>query len=413
MKKSGLTYIFVMLGMCGLVGASVGVCMGTAGLFYTHIAADLSISSGTVSMMYTITALSSAFSGLLIPVVLRNEKMLKPLIIIASALTCGGTFLLSTASGIWMMYLYSVIRGVGAGLLSFVLATTVINNWFYARNGLMVSIAMAFSGLPGVLLSGIITNVILSQGWRIGYMFVSAVILAFCAPAILLPFTMRPQAAGLEPYGYEDYLKYREANREKVVFTASNDRVDPLSIEMISLILFTVFVCILAAMLQHLPSFALSLGFTAGVGALMSSMASTANIVSKLLYGTLTDKIGSHKTTCLCAAINVAAVVMMLAVHTQFTMVLGAFLYGFTFANSSSAMSILTRDTFGMENYTKVYPVIAFAGSASNAFGVTLLGMLYDATGSYYATLIMCLAMQAAVILLVVNLLRRKKAAAS
>lgn len=411
MKKSGLMYLFIMLGMCGTVGAAVGVCMGTAGLFYSHIANDLSISSGSVSMMYTITALSSAFSGLLIPLILKKENMLKPLIIGASILSCGGTFLLSTASNIWLLYIYSVIRGVGAGMLSFVLATSVINNWFYARNGLMVSIAMAFSGLPGVLLSNIITNVILASGWRFGYVFVTIVMLVFCAPAILLPIRLRPQSIGMEPYGYEDYLKYREANKDKVVFQASNGQFNPFSIEMISLLLFTIFVCIVAGMLQHLPSFALSLGFTASIGALMSSMASTANIVSKLMYGVLTDKIGSHKTTVLCASINFAAVIMMMLIHTPVTMIAGAFMFGFSFANSATAMSVLTRETFGMENYTRVYPIIAFTGSTSNALGVTLLGMLYDATGSYYTNLILTLILQGSVILITLNLLRRKKAA--
>lgn len=411
MKKSGLMYLFIMLGMCGTVGAAVGVCMGTAGLFYSHIANDLSISSGSVSMMYTITALSSAFSGLLIPLILKKENMLKPLIIGASILSCGGTFLLSTASNIWLLYIYSVIRGVGAGMLSFVLATSVINNWFYARNGLMVSIAMAFSGLPGVLLSNIITNVILASGWRFGYVFVTIVMLVFCAPAILLPIRLRPQSIGMEPYGYEDYLKYREANKDKVVFQASNGQFNPFSIEMISLLLFTIFVCIIAGMLQHLPSFALSLGFTASIGALMSSMASTANIVSKLMYGVLTDKIGSHKTSVFCALINFAAVIMMMLIHTPVTMIAGAFMFGFSFANSATAMSVLTRETFGMENYTRVYPIIAFTGSTSNALGVTLLGMLYDATGSYYTNLILTLILQGSVILITLNLLRRKKAA--
>ncbi|MDO5110088.1 MAG: MFS transporter [Erysipelotrichaceae bacterium] len=411
MKKNGLMYLFTMLGMCGTVGAAVGVCMGTAGLFYSHIANDLSISSGSVSMMYTITALSSAFSGLLIPLILKKENMLKPLIIGASILSCGGTFLLSTASNIWLLYIYSVIRGVGAGMLSFVLATSVINNWFYARNGLMVSIAMAFSGLPGVLLSNIITNVILASGWRFGYVFVTIVMLVFCAPAILLPIRLRPQSIGMEPYGYEDYLKYREANKDKVVFQASNGQFNPFSIEMISLLLFTIFVCIIAGMLQHLPSFALSLGFTASIGALMSSMASTANIVSKLMYGVLTDKIGSHKTSVFCALINFAAVIMMMLIHTPVTMIAGAFMFGFSFANSATAMSVLTRETFGMENYTRVYPIIAFTGSTSNALGVTLLGMLYDATGSYYTNLILTLILQGSVILITLNLLRRKKAA--
>ena len=408
MKKNGAMYVYVMLAMCGLVGTAVGICSGTAGLFYSHMSKDLGISSGSISLMYTITALSSAFSGLLIPVILRNEKMLKPLIIAGSLLCCGGTLLLSMTSSIWLMYLISIIRGAGAGLLSFVLATTVINNWFYARNGLMVSIAMAFSGLPGVLLSNIITNVILSQGWRTGYVFVTGVMLVFCAPALLLPVKLRPQSAGLQPYGYEDYLKYREENKDKVVYTANSGHIEIFSVEMISILLFTIFVAIIAAMMQHLPSLGLSLGFTAGVGALMSSMASTANIVSKLMYGALVDKMGGHKTSTLCACINVIAVVLMLTVHTPAVMIASAFLFGFSFANSSTAISVLTRETFGMENYTRVYPIMSFALAAANALAVTLFGMLYDAAGSYNPALILCLVLQTGVILLVLNLLRRK-----
>ena len=408
MKKDGFMYFSVMLAMCGLVGSAVGICMGTAGLFYSHIASDLNVSSGSVSLMYTITALSAAFAGLLIPIILKKEKMLKPLIIGACILTIGGTFLMSLANNLFLLYVLSIVRGVGSGLLSFVLATTLINNWFYARNGLMVSCAMAFSGLPGVLLSGVITNVIMSSGWRFGYVFVSIVMLVFSAPAILLPVCLRPQMADMQPYGYEDYLKYREANRDKVVFQQSSSGVEMFSVEMVSLIVYTVFACVIASMLQHLPAFALSVGLTASVGALMSSMASASNIASKLMFGALTDKLGAHRTTVLCAVINVISVVLMIFVHTPLTMALGAFLFGFTFANSSTAMSILTRETFGMENYTKVYPLIAFVGSAANAVGVTLMGMLYDASGSYYTNLIMCLIMQAGVILLILNLLRRK-----
>ena len=411
MKKSGMMYVFVMLGMCGFVGASVGVCMGTSGLFYSHIAKDLGISSGSVSLMYTITALSSAFSGLLIPIVLKNEKMLKPMVIIASAMCCAGTFLLSLANNILLMYLISVIRGVGSGLLSFVLATTVINNWFYARNGLMVSIAMAFSGLPGVLLANLITSVIVANGWRFGFVFVTLIIAVFCLPGVLLPITLRPQSIGMEPYGYADYVKYREENKDKVVFEASSHGVNFLSVEMICIMTFTLLVYIVAAMFQHIPSFGLSIGFTASVSALMSSFASASNIVSKLLYGSLCDKLGAHQTSMCWAAINIISVIMMLTIRTPLTMVIGAFMFGFSFANSSSALSILVRETFGMENYTKVYPFASFVGASSNALGVTLLGMLYDSTGAYTADLILCMSCQVIVILMLFTLLRKKQAA--
>ena len=409
MEKNGKMYLFVMLAMCGLVGMAVGLCSGTAGLFYSYMANDLGVSSGSVSLCYTITAFAGAFSALLISYILKNEKMLKPLIIAGCAMCIGGTFLLSIANGIWMVYIYSALRGVGAGLLNFVLATTLINNWFYARNGLMVSVAMAFSGLPGVLLSNIITSVIVASGWRFGYVFVAIIMLVFAAPALLLPIKLRPAQVGMQPYGYEDYIKYREANRDKVVFQAGNGAIDPFSPQMLSLVIFTILVCVIASMLQHLPAFALSLGFTAAIGASMSSMASTSNILSKLMFGALVDKLGAYKTAILCAMINVVAVAMMLLIHTSFSMIVGAFLFGFTFANSSTAISILTRETFGMENYTKVYPFTSFVGASANAFGVTLLGLLYDATGTYSIILIMCLIMQAFVLFCILTLAKKKR----
>ena len=344
---------------------------------------------------------------------LKKEKMLKPLIFVGAALMAGGTFLLSLAGNIVTLYAFSILRGIGSGLMSFVLATTVINNWFYARNGLMVSIAMAFSGIPNVLLSNIFTGYIQAHGWRSGYVFVTFVILAFCVPAILLPVTMRPQQKDLTPYGYEDYVKYREANRDKVVVEAGRDHIPLISPQMAALMLFTVNVCIIAGFLQQMPSFAVSIGMTAAIGASMASAASLANILSKLMYGVLTDKIGPHKSSLLCACINLVSIFMLLFIHTPFSVVLSAFLYGFSFANSATAMSVLTRETFGIENYTRVYPLISFAGSSANAIGVTLLGTVYDGTKSFTAVFLLLMILQILTILYIFGLLKAKQAKAA
>ncbi|MBR4444649.1 MAG: MFS transporter [Solobacterium sp.] len=413
MKKSGLQYLFVMIAMCGLVGASVGICSGSAGLFYSFISKELQLSSGSVSLMYTIQAMIGAVAGLFVPRILKKEKMLKPLIFVGAALMAGGTFLLSLAGNIVTLYAFSILRGIGSGLMSFVLATTVINNWFYARNGLMVSIAMAFSGIPNVLLSNIFTGYIQAHGWRSGYVFVTFVILAFCVPAILLPVTMRPQQKNLTPYGYEDYVKYREANRDKVVVEAGRDHIPLISPQMAALMLFTVNVCIIAGFLQQMPSFAVSIGMTAAIGASMASAASLANILSKLMYGVLTDKIGPHKSSLLCAFINLVSIFMLLFIHTPFSVVLSAFLYGFSFANSATAMSVLTRETFGIENYTRVYPLISFAGSSANAIGVTLLGTVYDGTKSFTAVFLLLMILQILTILYTFGLLKTKQAKAA
>ncbi len=400
MNKEKIHYFMTMFSICGLVGASVGIGSGTAGLFYKSVSADLGLSSSTVSLTYTISAVTAAFAALLTPKILKKEKNLKLQIIAGVALLAGGTFLLSTAGSVPTLYLYNVMRGAGIGLLNFVLATTVLNQWFLARNGLMVSIAMAFSGIPNVLLASLFSSVIVKSGWRFGYVFVSLVILVFCLPGLLYPIKLKPAMLGMKAYGYDDYMKYRKENyRTAVVRQTGNPLVQHLP-ELVSLMLFAVMVCIAASMLQHLPSYAASLGMAAGIGALMTSCASAANITSKLLYGALSDKIGAFRSTVLCAGVNICSVLIMLMINVPAAMVLAAFMYGFTFANSSAAMSSMTRDIFGMENFTRVYPMISFTGSMANAFGVTLLGALYDATGSYRFNLMMCLLMQTGVILL-------------
>ena len=409
--KKNIRYLMTMTAMCGLVGSAVGICMGTAGLFYTAIAEDFSISKGSISMMYTITAVASAFSGLLIPRILRRENRLKLLIAGGVLLSVGGTVLLSIATGIWSLYFYSVIRGIGAGLLSFVLATTVINRWFLAKNGLMVSIAMAFSGLPGVLLSNIFTGVIESRGWRFGYLFVAAVMMLFSLPGLLFPVSVKPEAAGLTAYGYEEFQKYKQENPDTAVVTQSNEIVDPKAAKMVLLIVFTILACIIASVLQHLPGFAVSVGFAVSLGALMTSLASASNILSKLMYGVLTEKIGAYKSTILCAAVNIVSIIMLLVLRAPWAMAAGAFLFGFSFANSSVALSVMTRELFGIEKYTRVYPTVSFAGAMANAVGVTLLGMIYDLFGNYYVVFILCLIMQAAIIV-ITNIISRRFSAA-
>ena len=141
--KEKQRYLMTMIAVCGLVGSSLGINLGSSGLFYNAISADLGITKASISMTYTIAAMAAAVSGLFIARILKNEKNLKPMILTGVTLSAAGMILMTLTNSVFVMYLLSVVRGLGAGLLSFVMATNVINQWFLARNGIMVSIAMA------------------------------------------------------------------------------------------------------------------------------------------------------------------------------------------------------------------------------------------------------------------------------
>ncbi len=401
-EKMSAKHWLVLIAMCGLAGSSIGVAVNTAGVFYTPIAQDLGAGRGSISLTLTIMVVASSFVGLMIPSVLK-EKTLKPIIITATVLLAGGTFLLSLCDQLWLLYAVNVVRGIGAGMIGFVLSTTVINSWFLKNHGLFTSIVMAFSGLPGVFLSSVFSSVIASGGWRKGYVMMALVMVLFNLPAILCPVTIKPEKQGLKPYGYEEYLQQKSENKITVV-QETNTGVSYLSAEFLLAVLYAALVAIIFGATSHLPGFAEAAGMGAAVGALMLSVGNAANVVSKLFFGVICDRLGSKMAIVTMASVSIAGMLLLLFVPQAWAMLAGAFLFGFTAPNSAVGLVVLSTDLFGLANYRRVYPVISFVCAMTSAVAVTLLGVLYDLTQSYYVMFTALAVIQACVILTVLSI---------
>ena len=96
--KEKQRYVMTMIAVCGLVGASLGINLGSSGLFYNAISADLGITKASISMTYTIAAMAAAVSGLFIARILKNEKNLKPMILIGVILSAAGMILMTRSA---------------------------------------------------------------------------------------------------------------------------------------------------------------------------------------------------------------------------------------------------------------------------------------------------------------------------
>lgn len=392
MKRFTIRHLFVIIAMCGLCGASVGICTNTAGLFYTSISDDLGIGQGAVSLTLTILSITSAAAGLFVASIIKNEMMLKPMIAASILMMAGGTWLLAVSDNLWMIYLWNVIRGVGAGLAGFVTSTIVINQWFYARHGFFVSLAMCFSGIPGVLLSNFFTSVIQADGWREGYIVVAIVILAFTLPSLVLPFTLDPFKCGTKPYGYEEYEALKESNPEKMVLERKDHGLPAMAL--VIFIIYTSAAAINSCLLQHLPNYAVFSGNAAALGAMMVAVVNGANVIAKLSFGMLSDRVGTMKSSLLMATLSTTGIALMAFLPLPAALVAGAALYGCTMPNSAIALSLITSDIFGMGDYNRIYPVISFICSTVYAIAVALMGTLFDISGSYLPVFALCLVMQ-------------------
>ena len=387
-------HLGIIIAMCGIVGASVGINISTAGVFYNPMAEVLGVGKGAISMTTTIMSVLMAFTSMLIPTLLKHVKV-RVLLCVSVACLVTGTVMCAFSTQLWMLYIWNGLKGIGAGLTGFVLATMIINNWIYVNHGLIVSIVMSFSGVSGVLFASPFSTIIASFGYQTAYIVMAVIIVVFYLPALFFPLGISPEDIGKKPYGYEAYLEHKKnmESSSKIQEGGVRDtHIDGFKLGI--LFVFTALVCVIAALFMHLSGYAEVLGLGAGVGAMLISAVNLANVVAKLVYGTLADRVGTLKSSLLVGTISFLGILGFFFAKNATLLLVCSLLYGCTMPNSAIAISLACSDIFGAENYGRVYPVVNLVGSLSNSLGITMLGFLYDAMQSYMPLFILCLIMQ-------------------
>lgn len=381
MKIKG-TYLLVLVAMCGLIASGVGLVTNTAGLFFDPIATEIGVSKGQVSLMLTICNICFALGGMATPALMKARNP-KPLLIGATATLAASTAALSLCHSIMTMYALCVVRGLSAGIVGMVFATTVLGNWFVDGLGLVTSIAFGCSGIAGAVFSPILSGIITGAGWRVGYVVVTVLTVLLNLPAILLLPAVDPLMCGKKALGAST-ARAKSTNSAGKKVAASSSARNPINGALFALVLAFAVICSgLTALPQHFPGIAESFELSASKGATMLSLCMVANTGGKVLFGILVDKIGT-RTSILgyCAAILVG-VVLLLFMHGPISILVAAVLFGLCYALGTVGISMTARDVFGDANYTRVYPTFSLGGNFANAIFSSVIGFMYDFSGGY------------------------------
>lgn len=383
MKKTGSRpYLLVLLCCCLMAASSIGIYTNSVGVFYTRVSADLGVGRGAFALHAT---LCSLVIGFLCPLTARLMKKVpfRLLIIAGSALSAGTTALMALARSVWVFYVLGILRGIGMTTFSLMPVTTLINNWFKEKHGLAVGVALSFSGLAGAAFSPLFSAIIASSGWQAAFLWMAAFGFALTVPGMLLVH-YRPEQIGRAPYGAEAGVS---------VQTAAAAAVPAAKIylpAMILLSLMTLLHTSVTGIAQHFPGMSEWMGYEASVGAVMVSAGMIGNIVTKLIIGSLSDRVGPFKA-CMCMiTVNALAMVglLLLGGAAPWIMIAVSFFYGAVYSVGAVGIPLLTRKLFGAENYSSTYSVIMIFTSVGSASALTIIGLLYDLTGGYASALI-------------------------
>lgn len=378
-KKHWLVLTAIML-MCG---SSIGLIVNSNGVFYTPMATDLGILRGTVSLHGTFVSMATAFASLTVSSVVDRFGWKKTLFF---GVFCGflGTFLMAFAKNILLIYVFGIIRGVGSAFYSMVPMTMIVNKWFQEKKGLAVGLAAGTSGVIGALAAPVLASLIESNDWRYAFIIMSIFVVVLALPILFIPYAYEPRDEGLLPYGFKKPEKNSKPLRQP---SLENNRSTKIVFAALMLIGFLNTTTVFTS--QHFPGYGESVGLSPETASFMLSAAMIGNLSGKFAFGALSELIGTVKTSLGMFVISIISTLMLIFLIHPVTLIIGSLLFGFLFSIGGVALPLLSTEFFDPVTGVKVYARVNFIASMGAAISVTLVGFIYDFTGSFIPAFVM------------------------
>jgi MFS family permease len=148
--------------------------------------------------------------------------------------------------------------------------------------------------------------------------------------------------------------------------------------------------------LVHLVPFARDLGHSPMTAAWVVSSLGAGAVAGRLVMGPLSDRVGRVPALRVALVLQGAACLTFLAAHGVVTLIAAAVLYGYGYASVSTLFPPLVTDFFGRAHAGSIVGALFAIAGCVGGLGPWIGGALYDATGSYTSTWILCALLNAA-----------------
>ena len=302
-----------------------------------------------------------------------------------------GIFGFSISTELWMFYAFAPLLGFGSTTFYSIASPTLIQNWFAKKHrGKFLGIAAAFTGIGTFVWAPLFTVILQNMGWRSAYMINALFILALTLWfAIVVKRT--PQEKGLKPFGYVEGEEEAEA---KSANEAGATRKTALkSVAFWLLMVGAIGCCLGAGFNNNQPGIAIEKlaplmdAKAAGlVGAGMISTAAVGNLLGKIAFGAISDRLGVRPTSAIFIAMLAAAFLLWIFSGSTEMLLVGAFLFGTHNALISVAFPLIVRQLYGGKNFSSIWSLWSMPFTLLGGFSTSIIGFIYAGTGNSYTT---------------------------
>lgn len=395
--KNKIFYGWIVVFACMiLAAASTGMLSYLNPVFVEPVTESLGISRAKFMVYQTFSTIATAICMPLASSIYKKVPM-KAMILVGAAFGAATHLCYSVANDVRMFYLGGTLAGIGTCLYGSIPIAVLTSNWFHEKKGTATGLAFAGTGAASALLSPIVSNVIASYGWRMGYRMISLLILCTVIPVTVFLIRVTPEEMGLLPYGEKKEQRAREklGLSKSQIFRTKSFWIFSLSVFLLG--------AVTGPAQQQLVAYWSEAGNTPAFAASMYSVVMFVAIFTKIFLGAIYDRTSVTKGTVAVGALSVLSYICLLLFPKGYGIVVPAILFGVTVSVQVLVSTYVANRLFGDKEYAFVYGIMTPILYGGVAVGSPVSAAVYDFSGSYQMLWMACTGVFATAILLVIT----------
>jgi MFS family permease len=344
-----------------------------------RIQEEFGVARADASLPYTLTMIGFGLGGVLMGRLADRFGVLVPVSL--GAVGLGAGFIAAgLAPNLW---LFCAAQGVMIGLLgtsaTFAPLVADTSQWFDRRRGIALAICMSGNYTAGAVWPPVMQYFIDSVGWRQTYVGMGIFCVASMLPLALVlrrrppihvPATAAPVTGGRAPAAVRP-MGMNAGTVQALLCVAG------------------VSCCVAMSMPQvHIVAYCGDLGFGAARGAEMLSLMLALGVVSRLVSGWVSDRIGGLRTLLLGSLLQGVALLLFLPAGGLVSLYVVSGLFGLFQGGIVPSYALIVREHFSPKEAGARVGTVLMATLFGMALGGWMSGAVFDLTGSYRAAFI-------------------------
>ncbi|MBC5783284.1 MFS transporter [Ramlibacter sp. USB13] len=370
-------YAWARLAMSLLLMTIGGSGMYAITVVLPRMQEDFAVARGDASLAYTLTMLGFGVGGIVMGRVADRFGVM--VVVMIGAVGLGTGFIAAgLAPG---LALFGIAQGLLVGMLgtsaTFAPLVADTSRWFDRRRGLALAICMSGNYTAGAFWPPVLQYFIEGYGWRHAYIGLGVFCIASMVPLALV-LRRRPPSQPLAA----------AAPGGSAAPALASSRPLGLSPNLLLALLCVAGVscCVAMSMPQvHIVAYCGDLGFGPARGAEMLSLMLGMGVVSRLVSGWISDRIGGLRTLLLGSVLQGIALLLFLPSDALVSLYLVSGLFGLFQGGIVPAYALIVREYFPPEQAGARVGTVLMATLLGMALGGWMSGAVFDLTGSYRA----------------------------